>query len=160
MTIHIGIDPGATGAIAVFEVELGVLTIYDMPVMEVLRGGKAKKEINPYILAEILGMWKSRSNITVTMEKVGAMPGQGVSSMFQFGRGVGMLEGVLAGIGNTVNYVTPQKWQKEVAMRPGKDGGRERAMQLFPGNASDFFRKKDDGRADAALIAYWSFIKS
>jgi len=156
MTVCIGIDPGASGAIAIYEPELGLLTVYDMPIVEVIRGGKAKKEVSAYSLAVIIREYKPT---TVTLEKVGAMPGQGVSSMFQFGRGVGMIEGVVAGLQMPLDYVTPQKWQKAVGMRAGKDGARERAAQIFPAYASQFSRKKDDGRADAALIAYWSFTK-
>ena len=83
------------------------------------------------------------------------MPGQGVSSMFQFGRGVGMYEGVLAALQVPITYVTPQAWQKAVSAREGKDAGRARAAELFPAYAQMFARKKDDGRADAALMAYW-----
>ena len=153
MTVYCGIDPGASGAIAFFELERGRLVVIDMPVMEIMRGGKAKREMAPYELASIIG---SEDCSHFVLEKVGAMPGQGVSSMFQFGRSIGIIEGVLAGLGCPVHYVTPQKWQKEVGMRAGKDGARERAMQLFPAYAKLFARKKDDGRADAALIAYWA----
>ena len=161
MTIFIGIDPGASGAISFFNPSLGELRIMDMPIVEVSRGNKTKKEISPAILVSMIRAELSdQSKYIVTLEKVGAMPGQGVSSMFQFGRGVGMIEGVCAGLQLPISYVTPQAWQKAVGMRAGKDGARERAMQLFPAYAHLFARKKDDGRADAALISYWSFNKS
>jgi crossover junction endodeoxyribonuclease RuvC len=91
----------------------------------------------------------------IVLEIVGAMPGQGVSSMFQFGRGVGMVEGVIAALGLPITYVAPRAWQKAVGARGGKDGNRLRAVELFPAYASLFARKKDDGRADAALMAFW-----
>lgn len=147
----VGIDPGASGALAFFDAQAGRLCVVDMPVLEVLRGGKAKREINPTLLADTIRQQAPR---VAYVEKVGAMPGQGVSSMFQFGRGVGMVEGVLAALAVPVVYVTPQRWQKDVGLRGGKDGARLRAIELFPGFAQLFARKKDDGRADAALIAW------
>lgn len=149
----VGIDPGASGAIAFFDPKAGTLDVHDMPVMEIERSGKTKREISAVLLANILhDDWNH--NI-VWIEKVGAMPGQGVSSMFQFGRGVGMIEGVIAAEGLSLNYVTPQAWQKAVGVRGGKDGSRLRAVELFPKYANLFARKKDDGRAEAALIAWY-----
>ena len=94
------------------------------------------------------------------VERVGAMTGQGVSSVFSFGRSAGVLEGVLAASGVPYTLVTPQTWQKAVGLRGGKDGSRERAMQQFPDQASLFARKKDDGRADATLIAIYGMKQS
>lgn len=149
----VGIDPGASGAIAFFDPKGGTLHVHDMPVMEIERSGKTKREISPTLLANILH--DDHGHNIVWIEKVGAMPGQGVSSMFQFGRGVGMIEGVIAAEGLSLNYVTPQAWQKAVGVRGGKDGSRLRAMELFP-KYSDLFRlKKWDGRAEAALIAWY-----
>jgi len=83
------------------------------------------------------------------------MPGQGVTSMLSLGRSVGVIEGVVAAMGIPLTLVIPQRWQKDMLVRGGKDGSRERAMQLFPMQSELFKRKKDDGRADAALIAMW-----
>lgn len=149
----VGIDPGASGAIAFFDPKAGTLDVHDMPVMEIERSGKTKREISPTLLANILH--DDFGHNIVWIEKVGAMPGQGVSSMFQFGRGVGMIEGVIAAEGLSLNYVTPQAWQKAVGVRGGKDGSRLRAVELFPKYANLFARKKDDGRAEAALIAWY-----
>ncbi len=79
--------------------------------------------------------------------------------MFQFGRGVGMVEGVLAGVGVPTQYVTPQRWQKAVGARKGKDGARLRAIELYPAYSKLFARAKDDGRADAALIAWYAAMQ-
>ena len=87
------------------------------------------------------------------LEQVGAMPGQGVSSMFAFGRAVGVVEGALGALAVPYSRVPPQEWQRGMRVRGGKDGARERAMALFPARADEFARKKDDGRADASLIA-------
>lgn len=152
MTVILGIDPGASGGLAFFNLERGLLDVFDMPIVEVKRGGRSKKEVSPQMLQAIIG---ARRVHGAYLEKVGAMPGQGVSSMFQFGRSVGMIEGVLATLLIPTSYVTPQKWQKEVGARGGKDASRARAAELFPAYAANFQRKKDDGRADAALIAFY-----
>jgi crossover junction endodeoxyribonuclease RuvC len=152
----LAIDPGAKGALAFFDAVKGTLDIVDCPTVEVKRGAKIKAEISPQMLAAII---RARSPSTAILEKVGAMPGQGVSSMFQFGRGVGMYEGVLAALQVPVTYVTPQAWQKAVGAREGKDAGRARAAELYPAYAQMFARKKDDGRADAALMADWGAMK-
>ena len=159
--IYIGIDPGLNGAIASLDIENGELLIYDMPTLEVKRNNKVKHEVSPQGLADIFGpsdipVEKVRG---VVLERVGAMPGQGVSSVFSFGRSVGIVEGVLAALGLSVTIVQPQAWQKAASVRGGKDGSRQRAMELFPKEAKTFARKKDDGRADAALMAWYAATK-
>ena len=148
----LAIDPGAKGALAFFDLVTGTLELVDTPTVAVKRGAKMKQEISAQMLAGII---KARSPSEAVVERVGAMPGQGVSSMFQFGRGVGMIEGVLAALQIPVTYVAPQLWQKAVGARAGKDGNRQRAAELFPAYAQSFARAKDDGRADAALMAWW-----
>jgi crossover junction endodeoxyribonuclease RuvC len=150
--IVLGIDPGASGALAWFDVTYGKLFIKDMPTVHVKRGNKLKNELSPQMLTAMVA--KELATIAV-LERVGAMPGQGVSSMFQFGRGVGMIEGVVAANRLRIDYVAPQVWQKALGVRDGKDASRARAAELFPAYADLFARKKDSGRADAALIAYW-----
>ena len=150
----LGIDPGGGGALCFADFEKGLLDIVNMPIVALLRNGKIKREISAAMLAAVI---RARRPDVAWLEKVGAMPGQGSSSMFQFGRGLGAIEGVLAALEITTHYVTPQKWQKAVGQRVGKDGSRERASQLFPAYAGQFLRVKDDGRSDAALIAYYGF---
>lgn len=152
----LAIDPGASGALAFFNPAAGILDIVDMPTVEVKRGNKDKREISPQMLAALIS---ARSPSTAVLERVGAMAGQGVSSMFQFGRGVGMVEGVLAALHVPTEYVTPQTWQRGMNARSGKDGNRQRAAELFPAYAHLFARKKDDGRADAALMAFWKVTR-
>ncbi len=148
----LGIDPGASGALAFFDISKGVLDIHNMPVVEVKRGGKGKREVSPQMLKAIIG---ARQVDSAFLEKVGAMPGQGISSMYQFGRSVGMVEGVLAALDIPTSYVTPQVWQKSVSARGGKDASRARAAELYPAYAANFQLKKDNGKADAALIAWF-----
>ena len=145
----IGIDPGASGAIAL--VVHGVLvSVHDMPTVTVERNKAQKRQVCPAGLSLLMQQLDPHKAIC---EKVGARPGQGVSSMFSFGRSVGIIEGVLAARQIPVTFVTPQSWQKQSGAAKGKDGSRQRVMELFPREAHLFSRVKDDGRADAVLIA-------
>ena len=152
--IYIGIDPGLNGAIAFLDTEKGHLSVVDMPTFEVKRNNKAKREVNAAGLAHILAAAQKVQGII--LERVGAMPGQGVTSVFSFGRSVGLVEGVLAAYLLPVSIVTPQAWQKAAGVRGGKDGSRMRACELFPNYAGLFALKKHDGRADAAIMAWYA----
>jgi crossover junction endodeoxyribonuclease RuvC len=153
MTRIIGIDPGLSGAVAVLT-GAGGLIVIDMPTMTIERNGKAKRQVSATELGRILSGAKS-DDCHVYVEKVSAMAGQGVTSVFSFGRSFGMIEGILAALHMPVTYVAPATWTKAINRGAGKDASRARAMELFPANQEDFKRVKDDGRADAALIAYW-----
>lgn len=146
----LGIDPGLSGAIAFYDTSNESVVVIDMPTVEVTRNGKNKREVSPALIADAVA---GKGIVQAFVERVSAMPGQGVSSMFSFGRSVGVIEGVLAAYEIPVTLVTPQAWMKAMGVRAGKDGSRERAMQLFPQYADLFSRKKDDGRSDAVLIA-------
>jgi crossover junction endodeoxyribonuclease RuvC len=148
----IGIDPGLSGAIAIISPEN--LKIFDMPTMTVERNGKAKRQVSAAELAEMLYLYSGR-DCHVYCERVSAMAGQGVTSVFSFGRSFGMIEGILAAFKMPVTFVPPATWVKAVGRGQGKDASRARAMELFPSDQDQFKRVKDDGRADAALIAYW-----
>lgn len=152
--IFIGIDPGLNGAIAFFDLAKGHLSVVDMPVVEVLRGGKKKREVSAQMLAQVIRL--AERPCTAVFERVNAMPGQGVTSVFSFGRSSGIVEGVLAALAIPTHIITPQVWQKATAVRGGKDGARQRATELFPAYAGLFARKKDDGRADAACMAWYA----
>ena len=148
----LGVDPGLGGALAFLDAG-GVLEIFDMPVHRLKRGGKAKREIDRYELARIVDAHGPVAHAFV--EQVGAMPGQGVTSMFQFGRSLGIVEGVLSAGFIPTDYVAPRKWRSGLGVRAGKDGSRARASALMPGHAGLWTRVKDDGRAEAALIALY-----
>jgi crossover junction endodeoxyribonuclease RuvC len=152
--IFIGIDPGLNGAIAFFDLAKGHLSVVDMPVVEMLRGGKKKREVSAQMLAQIIRL--AERPCTAMFERVNAMPGQGVTSVFSFGRSSGIVEGVLAALAIPTHIITPQVWQKAASVRGGKDGARQRATELFPAYAGLFARKKDDGRADAACMAWYA----
>jgi crossover junction endodeoxyribonuclease RuvC len=144
-----GIDPGNMGALALMDTSATSLVIFDTPTVQI---GKDKPEIHIPLLTDIL---YEDANAPVFMEKVWARPGQGVTSMFNFGKGYGILLGIIGTLQMRLTLVTPQTWQKAVGGIEGKDGARYRASQLFPQQANQFIRKRDNGRADAALIAYY-----
>lgn len=161
-----GIDPGASGAVAIFDIESSELRIYDMPTatMDV---GKGRKARNRRLTSAVkLGaLLREEEPDVLWLEDVAARPGQGVSSMFAFGRAVGVVEGVAGGLQIPVFHVTPQRWMGEFGVvgkshiHGGGPGGiptsRRMAASAFPEYARLFDRVKDDGRADAALIALY-----
>jgi len=150
-----GIDPGLSGAICIFDVDKGMLTIFDMPTVEVKSGKTMKRRLSEPMLAELM---RPHEIEHVALEQVGSMPGQGVSSTFNFGQTYGGIRGVLAGLRIPITMVTPAKWTRDLKVSGGKDANRQRAAQLFPAYAASFLRVKDDGRADSALLAYWLAI--
>jgi crossover junction endodeoxyribonuclease RuvC len=154
MSFLIGVDPGASGAVAILEPDGKLVQVFDMPVVKVVSDGKAKRRVSAEMLASELRLYNVHTTIAV-VEQVGAMPGQGVTSMFAFGQSFGMVLGVLAGLAIPTTTVSPATWKKALKLNAGKDGARAKAAQLWPSHASEFKRVKDDGRAEAALIAYW-----
>ena len=147
MTYRIGIDPGISGAIAILNDTFELVECYDMPIMA---SSNSKNQVNSAALANLIK--KHGYTMTAYLERVSAMPGQGVSSMFSFGTSYGIVQGVLAALGIPVVLVTPQAWKKRAGLTgKDKDLARTLAIRLYPGG--DLSRKKDIGRADAILIA-------
>ena len=147
----LGIDVGLNGAIALV-VDGELISVVDMPTVTLDRNGKAKRQVSVPELVDIIKQFDPTDAYT---ERVFAMSGQGVTSVFSFGRSLGVVEGVLGALKIKNSLVTPQTWQKGIAVTGGKDGSRVRAMELFPDQMALFKRVKDDGRSDAALIALW-----
>lgn len=148
----VGIDPGLDGAIALIDTDIMKLHVEDMPTYEIKVGRSMKRRISAHGFAMLLaGLYQIDH---VFIERVGAMPGQGVTSMFSFGYSAGLTEGIVAARGCAYSYLTPQEWQKLARVSGGKDGSREKASRLFPCDADLFMRKKDNGRSDAVCIAY------
>lgn len=152
MTYTIGVDPGLTGAIALVDDAGELLDVYDMPVVA--------GQVSATLLAE-LEDWTNVHVMfgTVVLEDVHAMPKQGVTSSFGFGRSKGVVEGVFAGAGRPIVYVSPNRWKKAMGVTADKGTARRRAIDLWPRHAAKFARVKDDGRAEAALIALWHVTK-
>jgi len=146
-----GIDPGFTGAIALYWPGSNTIEVHDMPVM---KNPKGKTIINPHGVLDILANEGGKS--LAVIEQVGAMPGQGSSSTYRFGQGVGNLEACAAASKLPLHYVTPAKWKKYFGLNRDKGLSRGLAMQRFPDYASEFSRAKDDGRAEAVLIALYA----
>ena len=148
----IGIDPGLSGAIAVLE-NNKVLSIFEMPVMA--EGKKNKRQLNSAQLVKLLNDNISKNEeISVVVEQVNAMPGQGVTSMFNFGQSFGILKGICSAMQLPMYFVRPAKWKKYFNLiNSEKDASRTKAIEIFPYFSSQLLRKKDSNKADAILIA-------
>jgi len=156
--VILGIDPGLNGALAVVNDEGLLLDVYDTPTVETRSSsGKRRRLIDDSTLWNIVHEPRLASHHNMAfIELVHAMPGQGVVSMFTMGLGLGIWYGVLRASGISFDKdVTPQAWKKVMLAGTGKDknAARVKCQQLWPSKADLFARVKDDGRADAALIA-------
>lgn len=146
--MYLGIDPGLSGAIAAILPD--GLEFYDMPTFQI----KGKTHLDYAGLAYILRRYAIQSDCMVAIELVGAMPGQGVSSMFKFGQCYGAALATLATLKIPYQTVTPPVWKRTFRLiGEDKDASRARALELFPSAAEHLKRKKDHGRADALLLA-------
>ena len=148
----IGIDPGLSGAIAVLE-DIKVLSLFEMPVMA--EGKKNKRQLNS---AQLVNIIKENTNddeeIAVIVEQVNAMPGQGVTSMFNFGQTFGAIKGVCAALGLPIFFVRPSKWKKHFELiNSSKDSSRTKAIEMYPKLSNQLAKKKDVNKSDAILIA-------
>ena len=154
----IGIDPGISGSICFFQ-DGEILEVLEMPNM--IEGKKNKKQVNgSQIYNEISKKIKNidKKNIKVVIEHVTAMPGQGVTSMFNFGQSFGILKGICSAMQLSVYFVRPAKWKKYFNLiNSEKDASRTRAIEIFPYYSSHLSRKKDSNKADAILIASFFF---
>jgi len=150
----IGIDPGISGAICFFK-DGEVKEIIDMPVMA--EGKKNKRQINgPQVYNEVNSRISklSKKDIFVIIEQVSAMPGQGVTSMFNFGQSFGVLKGICSAMQLSMHFVRPAKWKKYFGLiKTEKDASRTKVIEIFPYISSQLSRKKDSNKADAILIA-------
>ena len=150
--IVVGIDPGLSGAIAILE-NNKVLNIFDMPVMA--EGKKNKRQLNSAQLVSIIkDGTRPESEIAVVVEQVNAMPGQGVTSMFNFGQTFGAIKGVCAALELPIFFVRPSKWKKHFELiNSSKDSSRTKVIEMYPSLSSQLAKKKDVNKSDAILIA-------
>lgn len=157
--MKLGIDPGLTGALALTTDDDRLVELWDMPVTPKLSG--KGNQVNANLLVSIFMQAKALADnagqdIIVYLEQVNAMPGQGVTSMFGFGRSVGVIEGVAAAMALPVHMVTPQAWKKRAGlMKKPKEAALTLCLSTWPDFTQYFSRKRDVGRADAALIAVY-----
>ena len=157
----IGIDPGISGSICFFEDGV-IKDVIEMPTMT--DGKKNKKQVNgSQIFNEISERIKKtdKRNIKVVIEQVSAMPGQGVTSMFNFGQSFGILKGICSAMQLSMYFVRPAKWKKYFNLiNSEKDASRTRAIEIFPYFSTELSRKKDSNKADAILIASFYYETS
>ena len=150
----IGIDPGISGSICFFE-NGKIVDVIEMPTMT--EGKKNKKQVNgSQIYNEIIKRINNsqKQDVRVIIEQVSAMPGQGVTSMFNFGQSYGILKGICSAMQLPIYFVRPAKWKKYFNLiNSEKDASRARAIEIFPYFSSQLSKKKDANKADAILIA-------
>ena len=151
MTI-LGIDPGVNGAICVLK-KGKILEVYEMPTM--IDGKKNKKQVNGAEVTNIFMKEIGNENESrVVIEHVNAMPGQGVTSMFNFGQSFGVIKGICAALRLPIHFVRPVKWKKHFNLiHTNKDASRTKVIEIFPYISSKLSRKKDSNKADSILIA-------
>ena len=150
--IIIGVDPGVSGGISILE-NKKVIEVYDMPTM--IEGKKNKRQVNGSQVTNIIKEnVDTNKETTVVVEHVNAMPGQGVTSMFNFGQSFGVIKGVCAALSLPIYFVRPTKWKKYFNLiKTNKEAGRTKAIELYPEISGKLSRKKDSNKADAILIA-------
>ena len=150
--IRIGIDPGISGALALIDDER-VHAVEDMPV--IAKSSGKGQQVSAALLAAVLERWLAdlMALPPVYLERVSAMPKQGVTSVFSFGRSFGNAEAVVQTLKLPLTYVSPQLWKRRAnLLKAEKDASRARAIQLYPTAAEQLTRKRDGGRAEAILI--------
>ena len=147
----LGVDPGLSGALSFYWGDH--LDIFDMPT---LPHGK-KRAVDVYEVARIVDMY-SQATVAAYIENVHSMPNQGVASSFNFGMSCGLVRGVIAANFIPVEMVTPQVWKRYFSLTSDKTLARREAFERFPKNYTQFVRVKDDGRAEASLIALYGYI--
>ena len=150
--IIIGIDPGVSGAISILDGKK-VIEIFDMPTM--IDGKKNKKQVNGAQVTNIIKeKLNSENEIIVVVEHVNAMPGQGVTSMFNFGQSFGVIKGICSALSIPIYFVRPIKWKKHFNLiKTNKDASRTKVIEIYPKISDKLSRKKDSNKADAILIA-------
>jgi len=159
----ISIDPGINGAICFFE-NGEVKDVLEMPTMA--EGKKNKRQVNGHQMYNELSYRIKKyniQNINVVVEQVSAMPGQGVTSMFNFGQSFGVIKGICAAMQLPIFFVRPAKWKKHFELiNTQKDASRTKVIEMFPKISSILSKKKDSNKADAILIAsfYENIIKN
>lgn len=150
---YIGIDPGLDGGLAYISLDA---VVYSTPTITRTKAKGTKREYNIQAMRELLQRIKNQTSVvTCYLESVHAMPGQGVTSMFSMGQGFGIWQGLLAGLQISFELVTPQRWKGVMLDGTGKDkeASRLTALRMFPILSEDLALKKDEGKAEALLIA-------
>lgn len=158
--VVIACDPGVYGAFAVM-IDGSLVEVEDMPTMTRLVSGRERRYVAPDIVDGLLRSFVTShvglaDDVRFVLEQVGARPKEGAGGAFAFGKGVGHVEGIVIGLRLPRHTVDPATWKRQLKLKKGKDASRQRAMEAFPDFREQFARVKDDGRAEAALIAMWA----
>jgi len=156
--IIFGVDPGVSGAVSILR-NKEVLDVFEMPTM--IDGKKNKKQVNGSELTNIIANTLDLKNtefkkdeVVVVVEHVNAMPGQGVTSMFNFGQSFGVIKGICAALRLPIYFIRPTKWKKHFNLiNTNKDASRTKVIEVYPKISGKLSRKKDSNKADAILIA-------
>ena len=152
----LGIDPGLHGALALLDDAGRLVHVWDMPSVKEARRSTIPAPLLDNVMGEITRSVVGYDMPQAVLEKVGSMPGQGVTSMFNFGCSVGLIRGFLSAYGMTVTEVAPNIWKARMGLTgKAKDASRTKAIELYPAHAELFKLKKHEGRAEATLIAAW-----
>ena len=150
----IGIDPGINGAICLFK-NGKIVDVLEMPKMAV--GKKNKSQVNAsQIFNEIQKAieGEDKTKVIAVIEQVSAMPGQGVTSMFNFGQSFGVIKGICSAMELPIYYVRPTKWKNYFNLiNSEKDASRTKVIEMFPKISHKLSKKKDNNKAEAILIA-------
>jgi crossover junction endodeoxyribonuclease RuvC len=156
----LAIDPGLSGALAVYWPATGAVHVADMPTVNAGKGKASKRIIDVQELARLVAEIVQEGDIThAFLEQVGTRPGEGAVGAFSFGEGVGVLRGILAANFIPVTRVTPAVWKKALGVPAAKDGARARASELLPRHAGKWTRVKDDGRAEASMLGLYGAMQ-
>lgn len=159
-----GIDPGNTGAICIYnpnhhpsvlnEGKSVVIEMFDMPLLEITRNGKKRNQIDLYALARFIDKW-SPCISKAYIENPQGMPGMASNSTYRLGLNCGIVQMAIASAFIPMELVAPATWKKQMGLTKNKDGSRLKASQIAPLASGIWARVKDDGRAEAFLLAYW-----
>ncbi len=166
MSLILGIDPGLNGALAVLDpASLRIVAMLGMPAMRLGKAKGSKLEVSARTLVVMIEREALPAVANVFLERVSSSPQMGVTSAFQFGRGYGVIEGVIAALGWPIEYVTPAKWKKALRVPAEKDDARARACEIMPRDSELWTprrgvmnQKQASGRAEAALIAMYGAV--
>ena len=154
MTLFVGIDPGLSGALAFRSGE--EMDVCPMPTLTITKAKGTRRVLDLTALANMIdNKTKNQPRVSVFIERVSAMPKQGVASMFTFGEAYGSIKGIVAANFLPMTLVTPVTWKAKLKVSSNKDDARYRASQLMPRFAPFWSRRSDDGMAEAALIAFY-----
>lgn len=151
----LGIDPGLSGALAFYDPKLNTLAIHDTPTFIITVNKKPRRIMDEDELCRIIDIYQLSHELRAIVENVHSMPEQGVASSFKFGVCFGAIRGALAALRVPRQYVEPAVWKRHFKLTSDKDASRRRASELLPQHAALWSLKKHDGRAEAALLAYF-----